>query len=386
MPLHGIEVIEVASGPRPITTVSSSVVGIVGTAPAVTGGTFPLNTPTLVTSPLDYATLGTTGTLPDALNTLFDQGGAVVVVVRVAEGANATETTANVLGGVNATTGNYEGVEALKSAQSTLGVVPRLILAPGFTHQRTTTANAVAAKLVTIAEALRGIAIVDAPNTTDAAATTYAGDFSSRRAYIVDPFVLRDKAGVPTAMPSSPAVAGIIARVDNEVGFWASPSNHEVRNVLGLARPIEWALGSSTCRANVLNDAKVTTFIRNEGYRLWGNRTASSDTKWVFLSVVRTADLINDSVQRGLQWAQDRGITKTLVEDVVTSVNNYLADLKTRGAIINGSAWADPELNSPTEVAQGHLTIDFDFAPAYPAERITMRSAINNGYLSEVFS
>jgi phage tail sheath protein FI len=335
---------------------------------------------------LDYATLGTTGTLPDALNTLFDQGGAVVVVVRVAEGANATETTANVLGGVNATTGNYEGVEALKSAQSTLGVVPRLILAPGFTHQRTTTANAVAAKLVTIAEALRGIAIVDAPNTTDAAATTYAGDFSSRRAYIVDPFVLRDKAGVPTAMPSSPAVAGIIARVDNEVGFWASPSNHEVRNVLGLARPIEWALGSSTCRANVLNDAKVTTFIRNEGYRLWGNRTASSDTKWVFLSVVRTADLINDSVQRGLQWAQDRGITKTLVEDVVTSVNNYLADLKTRGAIINGSAWADPELNSPTEVAQGHLTIDFDFAPAYPAERITMRSAINNGYLSEVFS
>jgi phage tail sheath protein FI len=384
--LHGIEILEVTTGSQPITTLSSSVIGIVGTAPAATGGSFPINTPTVVTSPLDYATLGTTGTLPDALNTLFSQGGAVVVVVRVAEGANLTETTANVLGGVNSTTGNYEGVEALKSARSVTGFAPRLILAPGFTHQRTTTANAVAAKLVVVAEALRAIALVDAPNTTDAAAITYAGDFSSRRAYIVDPFVLMDKAGVPTAMPTSPAVAGVIARVDNEVGFWASPSNHEVRNVLGLARPVDWSVGSTTSRANVLNEAKVTTLIRDGGYRLWGNRTASGESKWAFLSVVRTADMINDSIQNGLKWAQDRGITKTLVEDVVTSVNNYLADLRARGAIINGKAWADPALNSPTEVAQGHLTIDFDFAPAYPAERITMRSTINNGYITEVFS
>ncbi|NKW09403.1 hypothetical protein HGG76_05760 [Ochrobactrum tritici] len=44
---------------------------------------------------------GGKGTLPRALDQILDQIGAVVVVVRVAEGENDAETLANILGGVD---------------------------------------------------------------------------------------------------------------------------------------------------------------------------------------------------------------------------------------------------------------------------------------------
>ena len=46
--LHGIEVIDIDSGPRPITTVRSSVIGLCGTAPNADPAKFPLNTPVLI--------------------------------------------------------------------------------------------------------------------------------------------------------------------------------------------------------------------------------------------------------------------------------------------------------------------------------------------------
>jgi hypothetical protein len=48
-------------------------------------------------------------------------------------------------------------------------------------------------------------------------------------------------------------VAGLIARIDHEVGFWKSPSNEELFNVGGLDRPIDFALGDPNSRANLLN-------------------------------------------------------------------------------------------------------------------------------------
>jgi len=137
--LHGVEVIEIDDGSRPIRTVRSAVIGIIGTAPDASGAEFPLNTPVLIAgSRLKAAKLDTTGegkgTLPHAIDQIFDQIGAVIVVIRVEEGANADDMT-HVLGGVEAG-GAYRGVHALIGAQSALGLTPRILLAPGYTHQR----------------------------------------------------------------------------------------------------------------------------------------------------------------------------------------------------------------------------------------------------------
>lgn len=139
--LHGVEVLEIDSGARTITTVKSSVIGIVGTAPNADPDAFPINKPTLIAGSQREAAkldmLGTgEGTLPKALDAILDQIGAVVVVIRVEEGATEAETLANIMGGVNATTGQYEGVHALLGAESVVGFSPRILCVPGFTHTR----------------------------------------------------------------------------------------------------------------------------------------------------------------------------------------------------------------------------------------------------------
>ncbi|OCS48899.1 hypothetical protein BEK68_05715 [Ralstonia pickettii] len=39
----------------------------------------------------------------------------------------------------------------------------------------------------------------------------------------------------------------------------------------------------------------------------------STDSKWSFVTRVRTLDLLMDAAQAGHKWAVDRGITKTYV-------------------------------------------------------------------------
>lgn len=389
--LHGVEVIEIDTGPRPIRTVRSGVIGVVGTAPDADAESFPLNTPVLIAGSRALAAkLDTTGdglgTLPAALDGIMDQIGAVVVVVRVEQGADETATLANVLGGTNGITGAYEGVHALLGAESVVGFAPRILIAPGWTHQRPNgAANPVVAELVGIAERLRAVIVADGPNTTDAAAITAAGDFGSARVYLVDPWVqIMDGDGVVTSEPASARVAGLIAKIDNDRGFWWSPSNQEINGIVGTARPVDFKLGDANSRANLLNEAKVATIIRQDGFRLWGNRSLSSDPKFAFLSVRRTADLLNDSLQRAHLWAVDRNITKTYLRDVEEGVNAYIRSLVAQGALIGGRCWADPDLNSPANIAAGKVYFNFEYTPPYPAEHITFRSILMNDYLEEL--
>lgn len=349
---------------------------------------FPLNTPVLVAgSRVDAAKLGLTGTLPDAIDSIFDQAGAVIVVVRVAAGVDDAATTANIVGGVNSTTGKYEGMQAFLGAESVVGVAPRILIAPGFTHQRTSGANTVVSNMIAIADRLRAVIIADGPSTTDADALTYAGDFGSKRVYLVDPFVNKtDANGLPYRAPSSACVAGLIAKSDNETGFWRSPSNQEINGITGTDRAIDFTLGDPNARANLLNAKNVATIIRQNGFRLWGNRTLSSDPKWAFLSRVRTADIINDSLLRAHLWAVDRNITKTYIQDVVEGVNAYLRHLVSIGAILGGQCWADPDLNTPDQIAAGRVYFDFDFTDSPPAERITFRSHLVNDYIETIFN
>lgn len=383
--LHGVEVSEISSGPRTIRTTKSSVIGLIGTAPDADNTVFPLNKPVLIVgSRREAAKLGATGTLPMAINGIFDQIGAIVIVIRVKEGEDEAETIANIIGGVDAQTGDYKGVQAFLSAESIVHSAPRILIAPGFTHQRPNNqANPVISSMLAIADRLRAVIIADGPNTNDQDAITWRKDFGHARVYVIDPWVkiFTDHEAV---VPPSPYVAGLIARSDNENGFWWSPSNQEIYGIVGTARPVDFTLGDANCRANFLNENEVTTIIHQEGYRLWGNRSCASDPKWAFLSVRRTADLINDSLLRAHLWAVDRNITRTYLDDVVESVNSYLAHLKALGAILGGECYPDHELNTPANIAQGKVYFDFDFTPPYPAERIVFRSHLINDYIKEL--
>lgn len=395
--LHGVEVIELDGGARPISTVVSSVIGLIGTAPQG-----PVNTPTLILGSRSEAVKifgeDTDGfTIPAALDGIFDQAGAVVVVINVADPENEDHldgdgnldpqkiSLSDVVGGVN-TDGTYRGAQCLLAAQTECKVQPRLLIAPGFTHQRPQgSANPVISELIGIAERLRAIIISDCPNGTKEEAVDYREDYGTPRLYCAYPWAKVLKGDDIVEEPFSARIAGLIAKSDNERGFWWSPSNMTINGIVGISKPIDFTLGDPVCVANYLNENKVATVIQQDGFRLWGNRTCSADAKWCFISVRRTADMINDSLLRAHLWAVDRNITKTYCEDVCEGVNNYLRYLKNIGAVIGGSCWADSALNTPDQIQQGKITFDFDFTPPYPAEHITFRSRLVSDYLEEIF-
>lgn len=378
--LHGVEVQEIDDGARPIRLVRSAVIGLIGTAPEADDTRYPYHLPVLVAGRRsDTVGLGTSGTLPAAIDDIFDQVGAMVVMIRVPEALpNETQTLPSTM---DPDTGQYMGILAFLSAEEHVKVVPRILIAPEFS-QRPEVAN----ELLSVAERLRAVVIADGPNTTDIEAISYREMFGSARLYLVDPWlrVFDNTNNVDVIRPASGRVAGLLAKSDQDRGFWWSPSNQEIRGILGTARPVDFALGDYNARANFLNENEVTTIIQKDGFRLWGNRTTSSDPKWAFLSVRRTADIINESLLRAHMWAVDRNITRTYVDDVLEGVNAFLRRLRTIGAIINGRAYADPALNTPDQLSQGRITIDFDFTPPYPAEHIIFRSHLVNDYLVEV--
>ncbi len=400
--LHGVEVIEIDDGARPIQTVKSSVIGLIGSAPKG-----PVNTPTLIFgSPSEAVKVfgnDQNFSIPAALDGIFKQTGALVVVINVADPTNSNHlnsgnldpkkiTLSDIIGGIDSVTGKYKGASALLACASEVGVQPRILIAPGFTHQTpedggNIIANPVVAELLGIAEKLKAVIIADCPNTNETEAIHYRKDWGSSRIYPAYPWckVLDTQTGDIVEQPLSSRIAGLIAKSDNERGFWWSPSNMVINGIVGISKPIDFALGDTSSKANYLNENCIVTVIQQDGFRLWGNRTTSADPKWMFLQARRTADMINDSLLKSHMWAVDRNITKTYVEDVLEGINNYLRHLKSIGAILGGTAFVNPELNTPDQIAQGKVSFDFDFTPPYPAEHITFRSRMVDDYLEELF-
>lgn len=377
---HGVTVSLIDTGPRPISIPSSSIIGLVDLfVPGA--GLVAENEPVLLTSYRDaVAKFGTSAPISKAAKGIFDQSAAVVVAVGVQAGVDAAATTSAIIGGVNGS-GQRTGMQALLDGKSKFNAQPRLIVAPG--HSST---QAVATAMDTLAAKLRAIAIADGPNTDDDDALAYALLFGSKRIYMVDPAlkVWDEAAAAEAIVPASPYVAGLFARTDKEYGFWASPSNKEFLNIIGTARPIEFLDGDDTCRANLLNNALITTVIRDGGFRLWGNRTLSSDAKWGFVTRVRTLDIVMDAILFGHKWAVDRSITKTYVKDVTEGLQAFMRDLKALGAIINFEVYPDPELNTASQLEMGKVYWNIRFTDVPPAENPQFRVEVTNQWITEV--
>ncbi|PTE15912.1 phage tail sheath subtilisin-like domain-containing protein [Pseudogemmobacter blasticus] len=381
--LHGIETVEIDDGLRPIQTVKSSIIGLVGTAPAADINTFPLDTPVLVTGPRLAAKLGVEGTLLDAYNAAYAQGVSVAIVVRVAAGATSAETITAVAG----TPAGGDGVWALLNATNLLGQTPRILAAPGWTSTPAADpASPVTQALGSVATRLRAVAIADGPNTTEADALTDRAKYGSDRLYIVDPAVRAWDSTTSTYVtrPASAYVAGALSAIDASRGFWWSPSNQVLQGVAGTARPISWGISDTDTEANRLNEKEVATIVRKNGFRLWGNRSTSTDPLWTFLPVRRTADMIYESIEEALLWAMDRPFSAQLLRDIRDSVQAYLDTLKTRGALLGGRVWIDPEANTETTLKAGKLFIDFDIEPPAPLEHLTMQARRNGDYYEEL--
>lgn len=378
---HGVTVTNVDTGARSIALPSSSIIGLCDTyVPGPTASALPNEVRLITRESEAVAAWGADAAITKAAKAIFSRAKAVIVACGVAKVADGALQTSAIIGGVLAD-GTRTGLQALLDGKSRFNAQPRLLIAPK--HSATL---AVATALDGLAGKLRAIAIIDGPNTTDEAAIEYRENFGSKRVFLVDPGVKTwdTELSATVDAPASAWVAGLFAWTDTEYGFWASPSNKEFVGLTGTGRPIEFLDGDETCRANLLNNANITTIIRDDGYRLWGNRTCSADAKWAFVTRVRTQDMVMDAILYGHKWAVDRSITKTYVSDVTAGLQNFMTDLKNQGAVINFEVFADPELNTASQLAQGKVFWNIRFTDVPPAENPNFRVEVTDQWLTEV--
>jgi len=494
--LHGIEIIEVDSGPVPVKVVKSAVIGLVGTAPSwavQTPAIAPaVNTPTLVSSSLDAANFGPIVlgyTIPYALAAIQNQGAGQAIVVNVfdptrhftavaatafpfnAQGAinlghmgvsnvvvtsdpagttyvAGTDYTLDPVNGVitliptgsgghiasSATVlvafnyadptkvqhsdiigavsgGVYTGIQALQTTYGTMGFFAKILIAPGYSQSAD-----VATAEVALANQIRAVALIDSPPSTPVASaisnrgtTGNAFNTSSKRAILCYPQEsFYDTGTVPTGVtlsttgapvtlqsnalavgPYSSWVAGSIAAQDLANGYWWSPSNVEVEGILGPDVQLYASAIDANSDVNNLNSNGIVTVFNSfgTGFRVWGNRSSaypSSTAPDNFISVRRTMDGIEESVELAMLQFIDQPISNALITAIVASVNSFLRTLIQRGALVAGSASYDPAANPPAQISAGQLVFDIDVMPPPPAERLTFQTFIDVSLLQQL--
>jgi len=375
---HGVRVLEINEGTRPIRTVSTAIVGMVCTASDADPLAFPLNKPVLLTDVLTASgKAGEGGTLARSLDAIADQASPVTVVVRVEEGENEAETTSNIIGGVTAG-GQYTGMKALLAAEAQLGVKPRILGVPGLDNLAVTT------ELVATAEKLRAFAYANAHNCeTVSDAIAYRDGFGARELMLIWPdFVNWDTTANADAPASAVARAlGLRAKLDQQVGWHKTLSNVPVNGVSGLSRDIYWDLQNPATDAGLLNANEVTTLIRREGFRFWGSRTCSADPLFAFENYTRTAHVLADTMADAHFWAVDKPMHASLIRDIVEGINAKFRELIRGGYLIGGECWFDPAANDKDTLKAGKLFLDYDYTPVPPLEDLMLRQRITDRYL-----
>ncbi|MBH3291552.1 phage tail sheath protein [Serratia marcescens] len=376
---HGVRVVEINDGTRVISTVSTAIVGMVCTAEDADATVFPLDTPVLITDVLAASgKAGKKGTLAASLRAIAEQAKPVTVVVRVATGKDAAETTSNIIGGANAE-GRYTGMKALLSAQAELGVKPRILGVPGLDNQEVATA------LAGICQQLRAFGYISAHGCkTVQEATKYRDNFSQRELMLIWPdFVSWNTTANQSDIAYATARAlGLRAKIDTETGWHKTLSNVGVNGVTGITASVFWDLQAPGTDADLLNQACVTTLIRKDGFKFWGSRTCSDDPLFLFENYTRTAQVLADTMAEAHLWAVDRPVTPTLVRDMIDGINAKFRELKSAGLIIDGTCWYDESANTKETLKAGKLFIDYDYTPVPPLEDLTLRQRITDRYLA----
>ena len=266
-------------------------------------------------------------------------------------------------------------VTEFAKAKSRFGYNPNLIVAPEYSHEDT-----IKGEIEKMATRLKATGIVDLKVQDAAAAIVKMGDFGTRRLVAAYPNVKvwDDETNAYVYEGQSARIAGMIAHTDgaSEFGYSDSYSNRVMIGVSGTEIDVDFELGE-TCTADELRAAKISTIIRESGFRAWGGETSDQDTIWQDLARVRIFDRISQACQKGVLFAIDRKASE--LYHAKRSVSELLRQLvgakvllgyelswsakNTDATITAGKFYLDVRMQNNPIVKQ--LTLDFIYVHKY---------------------
>ncbi|MDR0510925.1 MAG: phage tail sheath subtilisin-like domain-containing protein, partial [Rikenellaceae bacterium] len=358
--LHGVEIIEgqqrtiIAAG-------DTAVIALVGTAPKG-----PMNEVKLITSleqaKEQYGDDVAGFTIPSALETVFNRVGAKVLVVNVLdnntaqalmeesgkmtlteEGAPVTHLYETSLPeAVDYTVQLLAGIDLLLSSGDALGIMPNIIIVPGYSQLQP-----VMNKMISTAGKLNGFAAIDivAGTVQEALAARATGTFNitAQEAVLCYPQTLRYNQHENANNVVGLSVFWALAKAmrDGASGYWLSPSNTELEEIVGLTTEISSSLTDTAADTNLLNAQGIVTVFRKSGMgtRIWGNWTAafpSKPTKEYMIAPRAVRMAIREALVDAMINYMDGNATSVMVDMVTGDVNSFIRDLIGNGALVDG--------------------------------------------------
>lgn len=320
--------------------------------------------------------------------TEFDTDGSLIVnLIEGGKGASATSITVSgnvldpsmitktdIIGAYNASTGKESGLEVVRQVYPKLGVVPGLIVAPGWS-QIPEVGIAMSAKAANINGVFKAVALVDLDTTkatkyTDCKKTKEDSGFTSAFCYPTWPCV---KVG-DYVFAMSAVVAALIAYTDasNDDVPSLSPSN-EMLGVTGTCLSDGTEVTLDQDQGSTVNTYGVATAINMNGWKLWGNYTgafpSSGDAKDIWLAVRRMFNWHGNNFIQTYFEKVDDPMNHVLIESIIDSEN-------IRCAAYAPDKWAGAEMqylasdNPITDTLAGKITFRQRIAPYTPAQEI----------------
>ena len=237
--------------------------------------------------------------------------------------------------------------------------------------------------LLTHCELMRyRIAVLDsAPNARLADVQAQRQLYDSTRGALYYPWLeISDPFGRPAdrlAVPPSGHVCGAFALTDTERGVHKAPANVVVRNILGLQATL------TTGEQEILNPRGINV-IRDfsalgRAKRIWGARTISSDTEWIYVPVRRLFLFVEKSIERGMQFAVFEPNDSFLWATIERSLGNFLTSVWRSGALVGATPQeaffieVGPSTMTQADIDAGRLIVRVGIAPVKPAEFVIFR-------------
>ena len=177
-------------------------------------------------------------------------------------------------------------------------------------------------------------------------------------------------------VPTAGHVAGVWARTDAARGVWKAPANEAVRGIIRLENDV------TNGEQDLLNPEGVNCIrsFGSYGTKIWGARTlAKTDPSWRYINVRRLFNFVEESIQRGTQWAVFEPNDFDLWQRVKRNITSFLRGLWTQGALVGATpeqafyVLCDASNNPPSSVDEGKLIVEVGIAPVKPAEFVIFR-------------
>lgn len=178
----------------------------------------------------------------------------------------------------------------------------------------------------------------------------------------------------PAFVPPSGAVLGVYSRTDTTRGVHKAPANETVF-CNGLSTSF------NTAEQDILNP-KGVNLIRSfpgQGIRIWGARTASSNSNFKYVNVRRLFIYVEESIKAATNWVVFEPNDASLWSRVRLTVSSFLDTLWRTGALSGGSAsdayFVDigPTTMTQDDIKNGRLICEIGIAPSRPAEFVIFR-------------